>query len=134
MARRASSSKNTPMVVGIIVLVAAFAFAAKFFLFKNKGSNLEGAKFSMQEFMENGNSLRGNEYVVEGVVDQKLAWINGDQAQVVSLKVEGSSGDLLGIEIPAEFNTLNIERNLKYGFKIKIREGGIPVAVKIERL
>ena len=42
-------------------------------------------------------------------------------------------GDL-GIEIPAEFNDLNIEREQKYAFRIRVRQGGIPVATGVERL
>lgn len=84
----------------------------------------------MAEFLENGNSLRGNEYLVQGTVDQRWPRDNG---QVVSLQVENSE-DLIGIEIPSSFNDLNIERAQKYAIKVKFREGGIPVATQIERL
>ena len=77
-----------------------------------------------------GNSLRGNEYLVEGIVDQR--WPR-DQGQLVSIQLEDSD-DMIGIEIPASFNDLNIERQQKYAIKVKFREGGVPVATQIERL
>ena len=83
----------------------------------------------MQEFLENGNSLRGNEYVVSGTVDQRWPRDNG---QLVSLLVDDSE-DLIGIEIPSSFDGINIERLQKLTFKVKFREGGIPVATEIAR-
>ena len=60
------------------------------------------AKLSVEELLENGNSLRGNEYVVEGQIDEKLQWTTG-RGQLVSVKIETPGGEkYIGIKIPQE--------------------------------
>jgi len=130
MPRRASSGPNYTAIFGIAAFVIVAFIGAKF-LMKDSGQKIKGATpLSMSEFLENGNSLRGNEYLVEGTVDQRWPRDNG---QLVSLQVNNSD-DLIGIEIPSSFNNLNIERSQKYAIKVKFREGGVPVATQIERL
>jgi hypothetical protein len=130
MPRRASSGPNYTVLLGIAVFIIAAILGAKF-LMKDSKQKIKGATpLSMSEFLENGNSLRGNEYLVEGTVDQRWPRDNG---QLVSLLVNGSE-ELIGIEIPSSFNDLNIERSQKYAIKVKFREGGVPVATQIERL
>lgn len=129
MARRASSGPNITAIIGIAAFVIVAIIGAKFLLGGSK-KKINATPLSMSEFLENGNSLRGNEYLVEGVVDQR--WPR-DEGQLVSLQIEDSD-DMIGIEIPSSFNDLNIERQQKYAIKVKFREGGVPVATQIERL
>ena len=69
MPRRASSGPNYTAIIGIAAFVIVAFFGAKF-LMKDSGKKIKGATpLSMSEFLENGNSLRGNEYLVEGTVD-----------------------------------------------------------------
>lgn len=88
----------------------------------------------MEELLQNGNSLRGNQYRIEGQVDEKLVW-TGDRGQLVSVRVDTPGGDeFIGIEIPSKFNNLNIGVRQSYTFLVKFREGGIAVATDIQRL
>jgi hypothetical protein len=79
--------------------------------------------------------MRGNEYSVKGTIDEKLKW-TPDSGQVISLKVDtnGSEKAFIGIEIPPQFNHLNIERDQRYAFKVRIRKGGIAVATAVQPL
>jgi hypothetical protein len=130
MPRRASSGPKSSVIIGIAAFLIVAFLGAKLLTGK-RSAKIQGATpLSMQEFLENGNSLRGNEYLVQGTVDQRWPRDNG---QVVSLQVENSE-ELIGIEVPSSFNDLNIERAQKYAIKVKFREGGIPVATQIERL
>jgi hypothetical protein len=98
-----------------------------------KPDSISGATINMED-VKDGVSLRDNEYVVEGTVDEKF-YREGNPNQVVSLKVSAPSGeDYLGVEIPANLTTFNIEREQRYSMKVKIREGGIAVATAINRL
>ncbi|QJE97184.1 hypothetical protein [Luteolibacter luteus] len=135
MARRASSGISPGLLIGIAVFVAAAFFGGKALLGKKADTFSDASKLSMEDMLENGNSLRGNEYVIEGVVDEKLRWIP-DRGQVVSLKVKGSGGadEYVGVEIPPEFSKVNVEREQRYSIKVKFRQGGIPVATGINRL
>ena len=46
----------------------------------------------------------------------------------------GDGEELIGVEIPPSFDKLNIEREQKYAFRVKVRQGGVPVATAINRL
>lgn len=134
MARRASSQLNPGIIVAIVAVVAVAVFAGKLLLGKKSESFGNVARLDMEELLQNGNQLRGNEYVVEGQVDEKLQW-TPDRGQFVSLRVETPGGDeFIGIEIPQEFNDLNIATKQKYAFRVKFRQGGIAVATGVNRL
>ena len=134
MPRRASSGINAGVLLGVAAFVIVAGLAGFFLLGKKSATFGDVPKLRIDEFLENGNSLRGNEYVIEGKIDEKLRW-TPSRGQVVSVLVEdGSRKELIGIEIPADFNDLNIEREQKYAFRIRIRQGGIPVATGVERL
>jgi hypothetical protein len=134
MARRASSRPNPGIILGAAATIAVAVFAGKSLLAKKSSSFGEGAPLQIEDLLENGNSLRGNEYVIEGQIDEKLQWTS-DRGQLVSLRVKTPGGDeFIGIEIPAEFNKLNIDARQKYAFRVKFRQGGIAVATGVNRL
>ena len=134
MARRASSSLNPGIIIGAAVAIAVAIFAGKALLGKKTASFGDVTPLNIEELLENGNSLRGNEYVVNGQIDEKLQWTT-NHGQLVSVKVDTPGGDeFIGIEIPAEFNNLNIDAKQKYSVRVKFRQGGIAVATSINRL
>jgi hypothetical protein len=134
MARRASSKINPGVILIAIIVIAVAIFAGNSLLNKKttKFGNLN--KLDVDELLENGNQLRGNEYVVEGQIDEKLQWTT-DNGQLVSVRMEAPGGDqFIGIEIPQEFNKLNIDTKQKYAFRVKFRQGGVAVATGINRM
>lgn len=134
MARRASSRLNPGLILGAVAVVAVAIFAGKSLLGKKTASFGDVSPLRIEELLENGNSLRGNEYVVNGQIDEKLQWTS-DHGQLVSVRVETPGGDeFIGIEIPPEFNKLNIDTQQKYAFRVKFRQGGIAVATGVNRL
>jgi hypothetical protein len=134
MARRASSSINPAVILGVAAAIVVAIFAGKSLLGKKTASFSDVAPLDIEELLENGNSLRGNEYVVEGQIDEKLQWTT-DRGQFVSVRVDTRGGDeFIGIEIPQEFNKLNIDTKQKYAFRVKFRQGGIAVATGVNRL
>ncbi|MFD2257519.1 hypothetical protein ACFSSA_12625 [Luteolibacter algae] len=134
MARRASSSIHPALIVGIAVAVIAIVFGGKLLLTKKSEAFADVTPLSVEELLENGNSLSGNEYMIEGKIDEKLRWTPTD-GQVISLRVKSSAGDeVIPVKIPEKFNKLNIEREQRYAFKIEFEKGGIPVATDVSRL
>ena len=134
MARRASSRLNPGIILGVVVAIAVAIFAGKSLVGNKAPSFKDVSKLDIEELLENGNQLRGNEYVISGQIDEKLQWTT-DRGQLVSLRVETPGGDeFIGIEIPAEFNKLNIDTKQKYAFRVKFRQGGIAVATGVNRL
>lgn len=134
MARRASSRINPGVIISAVVGIGVAIFAGKSLLSKKTTSFGNINEIEIEELLENGNQLRGNEYVVQGQIDEKLQWTT-DRGQLVSLRVETPGGDqFIGIEIPQEFNKLNIDTKQKYAFRVKFRQGGVAVATGINRL
>lgn len=134
MARRASSKLHPGIILGAVAAIVVAVIAGKSLIGKKTQSFADGHRLSMDELLENGNSLRGNEYVVEGQIDEKLQWTTS-RGQLVSVKVAVPGGDeFVAIEIPAEFGKKNIDTKQKYVFRVKFRQGGIPVATGVDRL
>lgn len=134
MARRASSSTNPIQIVAIVILGVAVILAGKYYLTNKSSSKIDGTPLAVEDLLENGNSLRGNEYVIEGKIDEKLRWTPSN-GQVVSIRVESSGGEeIIPIQIPDKFNKLNMEREQRYAFKVEFEQGGVPVAIDISRL
>ncbi len=134
MARRASSRLHPGLIAGVIAAAVIAVVAGKMFMAKKGPSFGDIERLRVEDLLENGNSLRGNEYLVEGKVDEQLRWTTA-RGQVISLRVGTPSGEqLIGVEIPPDFNKLNIEREQRYAFRVKFRQGGIPVATGIQRL
>jgi len=134
MARRASSSTNPLLIVGIVVAVVAVIIGGKFLLSKKTESFSDVTPLTIQHLLENGNSLRGDEFAVEGRIDEKLRWTPSN-GQVVSIMVKTQGGEEpIPILIPEKFSKLNIEREQRYSFKVEFQQGGIPVATGINRL
>lgn len=134
MARRASSSTNPVLLAGIGVAIIALVFVGKFLLTKKSESFSDAFPLDVKAFLEDGNAFRGDEFFIEGKIDEKLRWTPSD-GQVVSIRVKTPGGEeIIPIQIPNKFSDLNIDREQSYAFKIDIKEGGIPIATAIKRL
>lgn len=134
MARRASSSTSPILIIGIAVVVIAAIFGGKLLMTKKSSSFSDVNSLAIQELLDNGNSLRNNEYLIEGKIDERF-FRDSNSSSVVSVRVESSGGDeVVPIKIPSKFNKLNIEREQRYAFKVRFEQGGIPVATDINRL
>jgi hypothetical protein len=134
MARRASSSTNPILIIGLVVAVVALIFGGKLFMSKKKKSFTDVNLLAVQDLLDNGNSLRNNEYLIEGKIDERF-FRDGNSSSVVSVRMKAaSSEEIVPVVIPAKFNKLNIEREQRYAFKVRFEQGGIPVATDISRL
>lgn len=131
MARRASSKSNPAATIGILVAVL-FLLGGGFFLLNRKPAGFTDPPLPVEAFLNNANSLRGNVYSVEGRVNSIRP---RDEAKFVHLRVEASGGDQhIFVVVPNTLNTVNIEREQKYAFKVEIEKGGIPRTLDLVRL
>ena len=132
MGRRASSSLNTAAIIGIVAVVAILVGAGALMLKKKGVTYNDVALLRMDEAVQNANSLRGNEYRVEGKVESR--WVR-DSGEGLSLIVEESGRtERLFIMIPTDVEHPNIERDQRYAFKIKFGEGGVAIATAVKKL
>ncbi len=134
MPRRASSRLRPSVLIGIGVALAVVVAVLRYGTDDSDTTFADTARLDVAELLENGNSLRGNEYTVQGQIDEKLVW-SADLGQVISLRVGTPTGDeFIAIEVPPRFDRLNLDVRQNYLFRVKFREGGIAVATGIERL
>lgn len=134
MARRASSSTNPKLLVGIGVAIIALVLVGKFLLGKKSESFANAFPLDIEAFVDDANAFRGDEFFVEGKIEEKLRWTPKD-GQIVSIRVKSKKGEeIIPIKIPDKFNNLNIDRGQTYAFKIEIKDGGIAVATAVKRL
>ena len=131
MGRRASSSLN-PVALVMIVAVCAALIGGGAFLLTGKKETFDAPRLHIEDVLSNANSLRGNEYMVEGKVFRREV---RDTGEGVSLMVETDGGEEpLFIVIPNDVDHVNIERDREYAFKIRFGEGGVPIATAVKRL
>lgn len=132
MPRRASSGPNAPVLIGVVAVVLALAVAA-ILAFRDKDESFTDApQLRMSEFLENGNSMRGMEYRVEGKVRRRFPR-DGGLGLNLEVEEEGNSNYLF-VVVPHDKTTFNISRDQKYAFKIRFEEGGIAVATAVKPL
>ena len=134
MPRRASSHIHPGYILGAVALIVAAILVGKTILGKSRNAFANVLPLDIGQLMENANSLRGNEYVVEGQIDEKLQWTS-DRGQLISVRVKTPGGDeFIGIMIPPQFNRLNMDVKQKYAFRVQFQQGGIAIATAIQRL
>jgi hypothetical protein len=132
MGRRASSSINSSAIVGIIAAVAVLVGVGAFLLSRKGKSFADVAPLQVVEALENANSLRGNEYRVEGKLLAR--WPRETGAVVEVLIEDGGAQEHFPIVVPSSVSTVNFEREQRYAFKIKFGDGGVAIATAVERL
>lgn len=131
MARRASSKSSSASTIGIVAAVVLLLGGGYLFL-KRKPAGFTAPPLPVEAFRNNANSLRGNIYSVEGRVH---AIRPQDSGKFVHLRVEDRGLEQhLFVVVPNTLNTVNIEREQKYAFKVEIKKGGIPETMELVRL
>lgn len=123
MVRRASSSVNSWWLGGVVLLVIA-AIVGGWLLFKNIGDPFRTlSALDVPTYLKSADSLRGNVYKLNATVAAQLAWAPSE-GRLYSVEVN-ERDDILALLIPAEFNSLNIQKGQHYFFKIEVVDKGI---------
>ncbi|HEY3662676.1 MAG TPA: hypothetical protein VGL24_05940 [Chthoniobacterales bacterium] len=123
MVRRASSSVNPWWLGGVVLLVIA-AIVGGWALFKNVSDPYRTlTALDVPTYLKSADSLRGNVYKLNATVAAQLAWAPSE-GRLYSVDVN-ERDDILALLIPAEFNSLNIQKGQHYFFKIEVGDKGI---------
>ncbi len=106
------------------MLLVIAAIAGGYLLYTFVGDHYRTlTPLDVTSYLDNSNSLRGNTYKVSGTVASKLAWAPAI-GSLYSIEVE-STGDMLPLLVPAEFNRVNIQKGQKFFFRVEVGEKGI---------
>jgi hypothetical protein len=130
MARRASSSAH-PVWIFIAAGIVLAALGGGYVIFgKASDPYRTMTALPVADYLENSNSLRGNEYKLDGTISKSLEYssVNG---RLFSVEV---GNDLLPILVPPQFNSVNIERGQRFVFKIEVGDKGILKAKDVKKI
>jgi hypothetical protein len=130
MARRASSSAHPVwMLIAVVLLVGAIAGG---YLIYGRVSDPYRtiSPLPVQDYLQNSNSLRGNIYKLDATISSSLE-VSSTAGRLFSVDV--TSGDVLPILVPPQFNFMNIERGQRYLFKIEVADKGILRAQEVKK-
>ncbi len=150
MPRRASSGINIGQIAGIAAAVLGFVVIAALLVKliaggllgdgggtgssrkSSGGSSRDAAPLNLLTYRDNGNSLRGNVYRVEGKVEETLRW-TPDRGRLISFEARDAAETMpLPVLVPEDFSNLNIERGIELGMVVRIDRDGTLVAESID--
>ncbi len=125
MSRRASSKVSLLKIVAALLLLI-LALGGGYYLIRNLNDPYRTLHpLDVAAYYENGNSLRGNVYKVDGKVLNLLAWSPG-KGRLFSIEVETRSGSSpLGVIVPVDFNQVNLQKGQNFAFKIEVGQDGL---------
>ena len=145
MPRRASSGVNLGRMIGIAAAIVGFLLIAAL-LFKliagdmfgggsGRGSgksSLNAATLNLMTYRDNGNSLRGNVYKIDGKVEEALRWTI-DRGRLISFEASDSTMTIpVPVLVPEKFSNINIERGSQLVMVVRVDRDGTLVAEAID--
>lgn len=144
MPRRASSGVSLGLIAGIAAAIIGFlVIAALLFhliagdLFGGGGggkkrSTANASALNLATYRDNGNSLRGNVYRIEGRVEETLRW-TADRGRLISFEADDATTTIpVPVLVPEDFSNINIERGSELAMVVRVDRDGTLVAEAIE--
>jgi len=133
MARRASSRPKWGILILVVVLIAAGG-AGSYYLSGSISDPYRTLQpLDMNAYSENANSLRSNQYKLNGTVLNQLKWTT-DKGRIVSFEVDtASENNTVGVVIPSEFSTVNVQKGQQFTMKVEVVEHGVLMARDIRK-
>lgn len=133
MTRRAHQRAASGKLL-LLLAVSAVVGVAGFWCLQNFGGKYRTLeRLDPAAYYENANSLRGNTYLIEGMVVNALG-ANPDKGRLFSLAINSSQRTwVLPIFIPKELMGLNIQKNQRYMAKVKVNDQGLLHVLEISK-
>ena len=143
MPRRASSGANIGLIAGIAAAIVGFLVIAAL-LFHLIAGDLLGSSgggggkrsnataLNLATYRDNGNSLRGNVYRIEGRVEETLRW-TADRGRLISFEASDAANSIpVPVLVPEEFRNITIERGSEMAMVVRVDRDGTLVAESVE--
>ena len=128
MARRASSSINPLWLIGAVVAIA-LVVGAVMLVKKTVGDPFSKLTvFSMKEYLENSNSLQGNTYKLDCVIENQLGYSPAGRLFEVTV-----DGERLALLVPPELKEVNVQKGQRFLFKVEVVEKGTVRAIEAKK-
>jgi hypothetical protein len=140
MARRNSKSSGTNVthilgLAGGLLFILAVGGVVAFLILGDGGSSSGSSSrmtasgdFSLRDYLDSANALRGNSYRLDGKVEEQLRWTR-DRGRLLSVEVASSSeGSPVPVLIPQQFSHINIEKGTNLAFVVDVGDNGLLIA------
>lgn len=126
MPRRAQSGVRPAHWLGLFAILAVVGGGGYSLMNRTTDPMTGMTDLSAGEFMENATALSGNEYKVEGIVDDRLDnWRSAD-GRLFSVQLsDGSGNSFVPVWVPPDYKGANIQRGQRYVFKVRVLETGV---------
>lgn len=99
----------------------------------SRSSNANATALNLVTYRDNGNSLRGNVYRVEGKVEETLRW-TPDRGRLISFEAQDATLSIpVPVLVPEDFSNVNIERGSELDLIVRVDRDGTLVAESIEQ-
>ena len=133
MARRASFAIHPVWVIVVLFLVVGAISAGNFLVGRVNDPYRTLASLEVPAYLENSNSLRGNNYKISGTIWNYLA-SSTSVGRLFSVEVStGSATEILPVFIPAKFNSTNIQKGQHFNFSVEVDEKGILTVKELKK-
>ncbi len=136
MPRRARSALSAGLllpVAAVLLLLLGGGYFGMRILTKDRRdpASFHGVtQLDVNQYLENGNSLRGNTYQITGVVENQLKW-TATGGRILSVQIQGNP---LPVRIPADIANESIQKGEEYRFKVQVEQDGLLVAKTLEKI
>jgi hypothetical protein len=126
---RRARKKHGALTAGLFFIGLGVVVAAGYFMLSAAQDPFRALhELEVGQYLENANSLRGNVYKVEGVIDHALYW-SPVRGRLFSLQVDGPGrSGRVAVLVPADFNHMNLQKGQRYHIKVEVVEGGVLLA------
>lgn len=125
MARRASAQQSPVILILVILVIVGLGVGGFFFFRKSNVPFRNLQELDVTLYLENANSLRGNSYKVDAVIQNSLAWAPS-RGRLFSVEIDTSNGrEVIPLMIPAELNHINVQKGQRYFFRIEVIQDGV---------
>ncbi len=121
-------STTTILTIGAL-LIGAF-FVNQLWNTSKQNTYPDLPSLPIEDYIENGLSLRNNQYQLQGeVVEKPESDLTQGQLVFVRVKVEETQEvEEVSIKVPSHVGKVNLETKHDYTFKVKVIEGGFLIA------
>ncbi|HRH95284.1 MAG TPA: hypothetical protein PLB55_05085 [Prosthecobacter sp.] len=126
MPRRAQSGVRPAHWLGLIAILAVIGGGGYALMNRTTDPMTGVTDLDAGEFMENATALSGNEYKVEGIVDDRLDnWRSAD-GRLFSVQLsDGQASTFVPVWVPPDYKGANIQRGQRYILKVLVLETGV---------
>lgn len=111
------------LILGVIFL--GLGAVGAFFLQRRGDPYRTVEKLRPGDYLENANSLRGNNYQLEGVINASLG-SSPEKGRLFSLRTtQGEREFLLPVLVPTDYRELNLQKGQRYRLKVRVNDAGL---------